>query len=108
MTEYKCNNCNGTYSDYTRDDREYYHKCPAKKDSRRKIIPDPNQRNENICTCGTTTFPPNPDEDLKIHHASGINDPLPDHKNNQKHWDLWPQGNGYSHILANGKGRKKL
>jgi len=64
-------------------------------------------RNENVCTCGNIVFPTNPDEELREHRGSAVDTPLPDHKDNERHWVLFPDGNGYSHILANGKGRKK-
>lgn len=71
-------------------------------------------RDENVCTCGKVVYFPKlqPDtpenRELINHRGKAIDTPLPDHKNNEKHWDLFPQGNGYSHILANGKGRTKV
>jgi len=107
-TEYECDSCKSTYFDYDEEGHEYYHKCSNKGDRNGKpvVIDDP--RNENICTCGQTDFPLSPGKELRTHRGSGVNHPLPDHVNNEKHWDLWPHGNGYSHILANGKGRTRI
>jgi len=117
MTKYKCKNCKGTYDDYFFDARkatkyEFYHSCPVKR-VKGKVIEDPNRRDENVCTCGSIQRylgPPDTPEhkELVYHRGSAVDTPLPIHKNNEKHWDLFPDGNGYSHIWANGKGRTRL
>jgi len=97
---YECQSCKGTYNNYSPGlEVEYYHACPRETD---------NPRNENVCTCGNIVFLTKPDKEQREHRGSAIDTPLPAHKNNEKHWVLFPQGNGYSHILANGKGRKKV
>lgn len=47
MAKYRCNACQGEYSDQLSDGMAYYHACPPQRVVAGVVIPIPNRRDEN-------------------------------------------------------------